>query len=92
MPLLGRLGAQIESLASDIEAATTAAQANKLRKESEKRRKQLEELRTFDEKLRHYADQRIILDMDDGVKINYDKFGDLLAEVKAVTGRIPMIK
>jgi hypothetical protein len=24
--------------------------------------------------------------MDDGVKVNYGKFGDLLAEVKAVTG------
>ena len=48
--------------------------------------KQQAELRTFDEKLRHYADQRISLDLDDGVKINYGKFGDLLAEVKAVTG------
>lgn len=29
---------------------------------------------------------RIQLDLDDGVKVNYGKFGDLLAEVKAVTG------
>jgi hypothetical protein len=29
---------------------------------------------------------RIQLDPDDGVKVNYGKFGDLLAEVKAVTG------
>jgi hypothetical protein len=36
--------------------------------------------------LRHYADQRISLDLDDGVKVNYAKFGDLLAEVRAVTG------
>ena len=28
---------------------------------------------------------RISLDLDDGVKVNYGKFGDLLAEVKAVT-------
>ena len=42
-----------------------------------------------DEKLRHYADQRIHLDLDDGVKVNYGKFGDLLAEVKAVTGKKP---
>ena len=41
----------------------------------------------YDEKLRHYADQRIALDLDDGVKVNYGKFGDLLAEVKAVTGK-----
>jgi hypothetical protein len=33
--------------------------------------------------LRRHAHQ---LDLDDGVKVNYGKFGDLLAEVKAVTG------
>ncbi len=49
--------------------------------------KQQAELQTFDEKLRHYADQRISLDLDDGVKVNYGKFGDLLAEVKAVAGK-----
>ncbi len=42
---------------------------------------------SFDEKLRHYADQRISLDLDDGMKINYGKFGDLLAEVKKVNGK-----
>jgi hypothetical protein len=29
---------------------------------------------------------RISLDLDDGVKVNYGKLGDLLAEVKAVYG------
>lgn len=48
--------------------------------------KQLAELRTFDEKLRHYAELRISFDLDDGVKVNYGKFGDLLAEVNAVIG------
>ena len=48
---------------------------------------QLDELRRYDEQLRHYADQRIALDLDDGVKVNYAKFGDLLAEVKAVRGK-----
>ena len=41
---------------------------------------------TFDEKLRHAADQKISLDLDDGVKVNYAKFGDLLAKAKAITG------
>jgi hypothetical protein len=40
----------------------------------------------YDEKLRHAADQRITLDLDDGVKVNYGKFGGLLVEVKAVCG------
>ena len=31
-------------------------------------------------------DQKISLDLDDGVKVNYGKFGDLLAESKAITG------
>lgn len=45
------------------------------------------ELRELDDKLKHYAGMRISFDLDDGVKVNYDKFGDLLADVKAVTGR-----
>jgi hypothetical protein len=43
--------------------------------------------KSFDGKLRHYADRRIRLDLDDGVKVNYGKFGDLLTEVKAETGK-----
>jgi cell division septal protein FtsQ len=58
-----------------------------LQKERDKLIKQQAELQKFDEKLRHYADRRIQLDLDDGVKVNYGKFGDLLAEVKAVTGQ-----
>jgi hypothetical protein len=33
-----------------------------------------------------YGDQRITLDLDDRVKVNYAKFGDLLAESKAICG------
>ncbi len=50
-------------------------------------RKKKEELLKFDEKLRHYADMKIAIDLDDGVKVNYGKFSDLLAEIKAVTGK-----
>jgi hypothetical protein len=35
---------------------------------------------------KHYADMRIQLDLDDGVKVNYGKFGNLLANVKDITG------
>ncbi|WP_270694327.1 MULTISPECIES: hypothetical protein, partial [unclassified Aeromonas] len=48
--------------------------------------KQLTELRAFDDELKHHADMRITLDLDDGVKVNYGKFGTLLSEVKAITG------
>jgi len=84
--LQGKVSARIEQLAGDIAAATSTAFRSKLTKERDKLVKQQAELQAFDEKLRHYADLRISLDLDDGVKVNYGKFGDLLAEVKAVTG------
>ncbi len=86
IPLQGKLSHRIEQLAGDITAATSTSHRRKLEKERDTLVKQRTELAAFDEKLRHYADQRIPLDLDDGVKVNYAKFGDLLAEVKAVTG------
>ena len=44
------------------------------------------ELLAFDEQLRSYADQAITLDLDDGVKTNYAKFGPLVAEAKKIYG------
>jgi len=87
IPLQGKMAARLEKLQGDIQAATSTAQSKRLEKERAKLEKQETELRAFDEKLRHYADMRIALDLDDGVKVNYGKFGDLLAEVKAVHGK-----
>ena len=85
IPLHGRLAAEIERLGRQVEGAATAV-VRRIEKERERLRKQQAELIAFDEKLRPYADRRITLDLDDGVKVNYGKFGDLLAEVGAVTG------
>jgi hypothetical protein len=89
IPLQGKLDARIDHLGDDIAAASSTSHRRRLEKERDKLLKQREELLTFDEQLRHYADQRIRLDLDDGVKVNYGKFGDPLAEVKAVTGKEP---
>lgn len=86
IPLQGKMAARIEQLASETQKAPSTSQRKTLEKERDKLLKHQTELRAFDEKLRHYADQRITLDLDDGVKVNYGKFGDLLAEVKAVAG------
>ena len=86
IPLQGMMASRVRQLERDIAAAASTAHRNRLEKEQATLVKQQSELREFDEKLRHYADQRIGLDLDDGVKVNYGKFGDLLAEVKAVTG------
>ncbi|MGP8288578.1 BREX-1 system adenine-specific DNA-methyltransferase PglX [Halomonas colorata] len=87
IPLTTKLASYVEKLEQDKDASTSAAEAKRIEKELSKLYKQQAELNTFDEKLRHYADQRISLDLDDGVKVNYGKFGDLLAEVKVVTGK-----
>ncbi|MDP3332586.1 MAG: BREX-1 system adenine-specific DNA-methyltransferase PglX [Methylococcaceae bacterium] len=86
VPLTGKIQSRIEMLEKDADAADSNASRNKLNKDIEKLKKKHVELLAYDEKLRHYADLRIQLDLDDGVKVNYGKFGDLLAEVKAVTG------
>ncbi|WP_313369370.1 BREX-1 system adenine-specific DNA-methyltransferase PglX [Achromobacter animicus] len=86
LPLTGKMQARIESLDVDIRQASSTAVRNKLTKQVEALRKQHHELLAYDEKLRHYADQRISIDLDDGVKVNYGRLGDLLAEVKTVTG------
>ena len=86
IPLQGMMASRVRQLEGDIAAAASTTHRRRLEKERETLVKQQSELREFDEKLRHYADQRIGLDLDDGVKVNYGKFGDLLAEVKAVTG------
>lgn len=86
-PLQSRMSARINQLGGDVDSASSSAERNRKQKEKDKLVKQLEELRAFDEELRHYADQRITLDLDDGVKINYGKFGNLLAETKSITGK-----
>lgn len=42
----------------------------------------LAEIKVFDEKISHIANQRINIDLDDGVKVNYEKFSEILAKIK----------
>mgnify|MGYP003625031452 CR=1 FL=1 len=90
-PLLGKYDAYAEQLEKQIEAADSTVEANRFKKELDALIKKQVELREFDDKLKHYADMRISLDLDDGVKVNYGKFGDLLADVKAITGSAPEV-
>jgi hypothetical protein len=43
---------------------------------------QAEEVRVYEEKIHHLADQMISIDLDDGVKHNYEIFQDVLAKIK----------
>lgn len=87
IPLTGKMQGRIEQLERDAATANSTAARNRFNKQLESLRKKHLELLAYDEQLRHFADQRIELDLDDGVKVNYGKFGDLLAEVKAVVGK-----
>jgi len=57
-----------------IESSTNASEKSKAVKTKNKLVKQLEETRKYDEALAHIASQKIEIDLDDGVKVNYAKF------------------
>ncbi len=42
----------------------------------------IQEIKEYDEKIAHLANKRISIELDDGVKVNYDKFKDILAKIK----------
>jgi len=90
-PLMGKYDAYAEQLEKQADHAGSTTEANRLKKELNALVKKQGELRSFDDKLKHYADRQISLDLDDGVKVNYGKFGDLLSDVKAITGKKPEV-
>lgn len=85
-PLMGKYESQYSLIAEQVSDASGAEQ-RKLEKELKSLEKKQAELRKFDEELKHYAEMRISLDLDDGVKVNYGKFGNLLANVKDIHGK-----
>ena len=54
----------------------------KLTKQLQKLQAQAQETLVFEEKLHHMADRMISIDLDDGVKHNYEIFKDILAPIK----------
>ncbi len=71
----------IADLENRVASASTAERV-KLQKQLAKLRDQAEETRVYEEKIHHYADQMIAIDLDDGVKVNYAKFADVLSKIK----------
>ena len=56
-----------------IDNSTNSREVGAATKRKEKLQKQLKECREYDEKIGHLALSRIELDLDDGVKVNYEK-------------------
>lgn len=57
-----------------IENTSVASEKSKAMKAVSKYTKQLAEMQTYDQAIAHVANQRIEIDLDDGVKVNYAKF------------------
>lgn len=71
----------IADLEQRIDSASTAERV-KLTKQLKKLQDQSAEIHEYEEKIHHLADQYISIDLDDGVKVNYSKFQDVLAKIK----------
>ena len=71
----------IADLEQRINGASTSERV-KLSKQLAKLQAQAEEVRVYEEKIHHLADQMIKIDLDDGVKHNYEIFKDVLAKIK----------
>lgn len=77
LPHMDWLTHRINELRANDAMLTTAQ-----RKTAELLEKELAECREYHERLHYVADQQISFDLDDGVVVNYAKFGDILAKIK----------
>ena len=66
----------------DRTATATQSEKVKLNKQIAKLKDQSLEIQKYEEKIHHLADQMIEIDLDDGVKVNYAKFQDVLEKIK----------
>ena len=76
-----RYRTQLSMLGEQMESAAPSDRV-KLKKRHEKLTAQLDEINKYEEKVHHLADQMIDIDLDDGVKVNYAKFQDILEKIK----------
>ena len=83
---LHRIQTTYDKLLTDINYKLTTDLSMTDKKQAQNRQAdlnaKLNEIKEYDEKIAHIANQRINIDLDDGVKVNYDKFKDILAKIK----------
>ena len=76
-----RYRTQLQMLESSAQSAAPSEKV-KLNKQIAKLKDQALEIQRYEEKIHHLADQMISIDLDDGVKVNYAKFQDVLEKIK----------
>lgn len=66
---------EIIRLEKDINSEVVSTkEKTRAKKDKEKISKQIDECKAYDQVIAHVANQRISIDLDDGVKVNYNKF------------------
>ncbi len=76
-----RYRTQIQMLEDSTQTAAPSERV-KLNKQIAKLKEQALEIQKYEEKIHHLADQMISINLDDGVKVNYAKFEEVLAKLK----------
>ncbi len=76
-----RYRTQLQAL-EDASQTANPSERVKLSKQITKLKDQAFEILQYEEKIHHLADQMIDIDLDDGVKVNYAKFQDVLEKIK----------
>ncbi|WP_019892648.1 BREX-1 system adenine-specific DNA-methyltransferase PglX [Allobaculum stercoricanis] len=76
-----RLNYSIDTLEGQLDHVSTSERV-RMNKEIIRLKGQADEVRKYEEIVHHYADMMLSIDLDDGVKVNYEKFKDLLAKIK----------
>lgn len=76
-----RLESRIKSAHQELETETNAKDKNNIEKKVKELQAQFDEIKKYDEEVKHMAEDKLAIDLDDGVKVNYAKFGGLLYKI-----------
>ena len=79
--LQDRLRTQLDDAQKTAQTGEGRMRANAA-KRVQKLEKQLKEVNEYEESVHHFADMRLEMDLDDGVKMNYARFAELLTKIK----------
>lgn len=77
-----RMDAEKNDLLNIINGDSSVKEVTVAKKELQSLEKKIDELKKYDELLHHMADQQIEIDLDNGVKHNYELFKGLVAPIK----------
>ena len=85
VPYISKIEQQhIEAEDLSLRDDLSQAQRNRARKSAEEYADQIRELKEFEQVLVQMASQRLSIDLDDGVRVNYPKFYPLVEPIKGL--------